>query len=1043
MSVPSFSVKRHVMTYMLSLVLILFGIISYNRIGVDRLPQIDFPMLSVSTVLPGADPTIIDASVTNIIESAVNSVSGIDSVNSQSLPGISVVMIKFELSRDINAAFNEVQAKINEVLRQLPTDAETPIVKKVELGGQPIMWLALHGDRTLQQLNLYAKNTIKKRIETVSGVGNILIAGERERTIRVDLDLDQMTGLGVSVNDVINAFRREHIKLPGGFIDSGDMEQQLKLDVEYHDLDGLKTLIVSYGNNLSIHLSDIAEVYDGLADFRRFASYNSIPTVGLGVVKISGTNTVAIIDEVKKRLNAEILPQLPSGMYLDIVVDDADRILQIVKGLQEHLIEGTLLAALVVFLFLKNLRSTLIVATAIPVSLLGAIAAIYFAGFTFNTMTLLGLLLLIGVVVDDAIVVLENIFRIMEKDPQHDPIKTSVVGTNEVMFSILAATLTLVSLFGAVVFMDGIMGRFLGAFAIVVVFGVLISLFVSVTLTPTLCARYLRVTEQHGKLYQSLEKFFVAMENSYKKAIHYTLDRRGRVLLIAALVVYSSGWFMGQLGKGFMPDEDQARFIVSIKTPLGSSIEYTRNRLQLTEKILSQHPEISGLFSTIGTGDLGQVNKGEIFVTLVPRSERNIHQVDFIQIVRKDLAKIPGVNAFAAPVPVVGGQRGEPLQFVLKGPELKKVAQLSKTLEERLRKIPVIGPLDTNLQLDMPEIRLLPKREQAMSVGIDTFTLTNALRVVAGGLDVAKFNNEPGDGFRYKIRLKAKAGTFEKDSDLNRIYLRNKMGEMVRMDTVAEFKSVLGPATIGKYNLQYSATFYSTPRIPEGDASVIVLNEAKKILPVGYQVELIGRAKEFSKTVGYIIFAFITGLTLVYMTLASQFNSFIQPLIVMVAQPLAIIGGIVGLWLFGHTLNIFSMIGLVLLMGLVAKNSILLIDLTNELRKEGKSIKDALLIACPQRMRPILMTSLTVILSLFPAAMGLGAGSDTNGPMAVAVIGGMISSTLLTLIVVPAVYSLIENGLERKGERSMFVVLFKALRSLIVYMKTLAERFKK
>jgi HAE1 family hydrophobic/amphiphilic exporter-1 len=699
-----------------------------------------------------------------------------------------------------------------------------------------------------------------------------------------------------------------------------------------------------------------------------------------------------------------------------VVVDDGDYINQIITGLKEHLLEGTILAALVVLLFLKNIRSTLIVATAIPVSLLGAVAAIYFAGFTFNTMTLLGLLLLIGVVVDDAIVVLENIFRLMEDSPNEEPEAISVLGTNQVMFSILAATLTLVSLFGAVVFMDGIMGRFLGAFAVVVVFGVLISLFVSITLTPVLCARYLRVDKQHGKVYHWLENSFRAMERYYRRSLETTLQHRFRVLVIAALIVLSSGWFMGQLGKGFMPDEDQSRFIVSIKTPLGSSIEYTRNRLILTEKVLSSNPEVSGLFSTIGSGSRGRVNKGEIYVTLTPRNERDLHQVEVIQKIRKQLAQIPGVKAFAAPVPIIGGQRGEPLQFVLTGPDLNKVAEFSNILEHRLRKNPVIGPLDTNLQLDMPEIRILPDREQARKTGVDTITLSNALRVLAGGFDVAKFNDEPGDGFRYKIRLKAAPGSFKKTQDLNSIYLRNNLGEMVRLDSIVKFENLLGPATIGKYNLQYSATFYSTPTIPEGDASQIVLKEAAKILPSGYAVELIGRAKEFEKTTGYIIFAFVTGLVLVYMTLASQFNSFIQPLIVMVAQPLAIIGGIFSLWISNHTLNIYSMIGLVLLVGLVAKNSILLIDLTNQLRAEGKSIKEALLQACPQRMRPVLMTSLTVILSLLPAALGFGAGSDTNAPMAVAVIGGMVSSTLLTLVVVPAVYSLVERFIEKRKE---------------------------
>jgi HAE1 family hydrophobic/amphiphilic exporter-1 len=1014
MNLPKLSIRQHVLTWMLSLVLILFGVISYQRIGVDRLPQIDFPMLSIATVLPGADPDIIDASVTNIVESAVNSVSGIESIQSSSLAGVSVVMIQFELSKNIDTAFNEVQAKLNEILQLLPTDAKTPVLKKIESGSQPIMWLALQGNNTLQQLNVYARNIIKKRLETISGVGDVVIAGERRRTIRVNLDINKMATLGVGVDEVIAAFGQEHIKLPGGFITSVNKEHQLKLDLEYHQVDELGKLIVAYHDQLPVYLDQIGDIEDGLEDFRRYASYNGQPAVGLGLIKISGSNTVAIIDEAKHRLQTEILPQLPPTMTLNTVVDDASLINAIIDGLRMHLFEGTLLAALVVWLFLRNMRSTLIVATAIPVSLLGAIAGIYFAGFTFNVMTMLGLLLLIGVVVDDAIVVLENIFRHMEQDPDAPHDVMAEEGTLQVMFAVLASTFTLLSLFGAVVFMEGIIGRFIGSFAVVVVIGVLISLFVSLTLTPMLCARYLRIVKRHGALYRIMESGFRGMERGYRAMLSFSMNRRALILIVAALVVYSSGWFMGQLGKGFMPDEDEGRFNVSIKTPLGSSIEYTIDRLHQVENILKRHSEISGLFSTIGTGDRGQVNQGSIYVSLIPREQRSLHQKAILEKVRTELAQVPGVKAFAAPIPIVGGMRGEPLQFVLKGPNLNKVAELSHKLTEQLQAIPEIGTLDTDLQLDMPQITLQLDREKARDVGLSTLSISNTLRVLVGGLDVAKYNDDPGDGERYDIRLQASTMLKHPD-DLYNIFLRNQHGDLIRLDTVAKLKEKLGAATIGRYKLQYAATFFATPTIPEGDAAEIVLREAKDILPTGYQIELIGRAKEFSKTVGYVIFAFATGLILVYMTLASQFNSFIQPLIVMTAQPLAIIGGVFGLWLAGHSLNIYSMIGMVLLVGLVAKNSILLIDLTNQLRMQGKGINKALLEACPIRMRPVLMTSLTIIISMLPAAMGVGAGSDTNAPLAVAVIGGMISSTMLTLIVVPVVYSLVENGIIRVG----------------------------
>jgi HAE1 family hydrophobic/amphiphilic exporter-1 len=1021
MTLPELSVHRHVFAYMLSGVLILFGVISYQRIGVDRFPSIEFPMIAVTTVLPGANPSVVDAAVTNIIETTVNSVPGIDSISSSSRPSLSMVAIQFDLTKNPDVAFNEVQAKVNTVLQSLPEDAETPVVRKIEFGAAPILWLTLQGDRTLQQLNQYARNILKKRLETVDGVGDVLIGGERERTIRVNLNIEHMTNLGIAVRDVVSAFQREHFKLPGGYLTGRDREDLLKLDLEFHQVRDLEQLIVTYRGNLPVRLREIATIEDGLAEARRFASFNGKLAVGLGIVKIKNSNTVAIINEVQRRLETDILPQLPPGLQLSIASNNADYIKEIIAALKEHLVTGTLLAALVVWLFLKSLRSTLIVATAIPVSLMGAIAAIYFAGHTFNFMTMLGLLLLIGVVVDDAIVVLENIFRHREENLQGDVTQVTIQAANEVVFAVLAASFTLVSIFAAVIFIGGIIGQFLRPFAVVVTLGVLVSLFVSVTLTPMLCARYLRVSHQHGFLYRWLEVPFRLTEDLYRLTLRFALRFRWTVVFLAIGVVLSSGHFLGQLGKGFMPEEDEGRFLVSFKTPLGSTLDYTQGRLREIEKILQTHPEVDSYFSSIGTGQEGQVTQGTAFVRMVPRSQRTLKQYDLIPKLRQELAKIPGVLAFASPAPDVGGDRGEPLQFVLRGQNLYEVARLAKQLQTVLAARPEIGNPDTDLQLDLPEVTMHLDHTKAEELGLSALEVAQALRVLAGGLKVAKYNDDPGDGERYDIYLKAGDNTFFQAEDLKKIYLRTSRGDMVRLDTIAQFQTGLGAAIITRYNLQYAAFFFATPTISEGDAAEIVKQEAAKLLPSGYQVELIGRAKEFGKTVGYLIFAFVTGLILVYMVLASQFNSFIQPLIIMVAQPLAIIGGVFGLWLTGHFLNIYSMIGLVLLVGLVAKNSILLIDLTNQYRAQGQEIREALLAACPVRMRPVLMTSLTIILALLPAAMGIGAGADTNGPLAVAVIGGMVSSTLLTLVVVPAVYSLVENTLlYLTGQKKIF-----------------------
>jgi HAE1 family hydrophobic/amphiphilic exporter-1 len=515
MTLPELSIRRHVLAWMLNAVLVLFGLIAYQRIGMDRFPYIEFPVISVTTTVKGANPDIVDASVTNLVESAANTVPGIEHIQSTSSPGVSQVNITFALEKNVDIAFNEVQAKLNQVLRRLPKDADPPVVAKVETNTQPVMWLALQGDRTQQQLNQYAANVVKKRLETIDGVGEVRLGGRRDRTIRVNLLPARMAAHGVTAQDINEAFAKEHVQLAGGFVVGQATEALVKLDLEFHRIDDLAGMILGYKGGYPIRLADVAEVEDGLADFRQLARFNGETTVGLGIVKVANTNTVAITETVLARLENEIRPQLPPGMRITVVSNDAVFIMEIVNSLKEHLIEGTLLASLVVWFFLRSLRSTLIIALAIPVSLMGAIAVIYFFGYTLNSLTLLALLLLIGVVVDDAIVVLENIFRHREEiDPE--PVAAAVNGSREVVFAVIAATLSLVSIFAPVIFLSGIIGQFFRSFAVVVTFGVVVSLFVSLTLTPMLCSRYLKVEKQHGALYHRLDRFFGGLERLYR-----------------------------------------------------------------------------------------------------------------------------------------------------------------------------------------------------------------------------------------------------------------------------------------------------------------------------------------------------------------------------------------------------------------------------------------------------------------------------------------------------------------------------------------------
>ncbi|HBD12961.1 MAG TPA: AcrB/AcrD/AcrF family protein [Porticoccaceae bacterium] len=1011
MNLPTLSINRYVMTTMLSAVLILFGYIGYTRVGIDRYPTAEFPLVAVKTNMIGANPDVIDASITNIIETAVNAVPGIEHISSTSSPGNSTVVINFDLDKDIDVAFDEIQAKVNQVINLLPEDADPPVVAKLEFGAAPIMWLALEGDRTLQQLNSYAINVIKKNLETINGVGEIRIGGRRERTIRVNLDLDKMAAFNVTTSEILAAIRNEHFMMPGGFLVSGDTEHMVKLDMEYHDTRELENLVVAYRDGAPLKLGLMAELEDGMADPRSLARYNGKPTVGLGIAKIAGSNTVEIVDEAIRRIEEEIRPQLPPGMELHISSDDSQFVRHMVDALEEHLLLGTILTAIVVWLFLKSVRSTIIIAIAIPISLFGSIAAIYFFGYTLNSMTLLALLLLIGIVVDDAIVVLENIFRHRESlDP--DPKSAAINGTSEVVFPVLAATLSLVCIFVPVIFMGGIVGRFFSSFALVVTVGVLISWFVSMTLTPMLCSRFLDVEHHEGGLYYWMERVFRKMEQIYARLLAVALKFRWTVIGVTWVLVTGSLFFLKDIGKEFSPNQDEASFMVIAKTPLGSGIDYSSDRLTQIEAILESHSDvIMGYFFGLGTSGR-EVTTAMGYVRMTPANERELSQQELIKTLSKEFAAVPGVRAFPAPIPKLGGQRGEPLQFSINGPNLNEVARLAHEMERRLVGIEGMGHIDLDLNLSLPQYKLEVDTTRAADLGFTTRDIAQAVNVMVGGLDVAKFNDDPGDGERYDLRVKAADGHFQSAADLNRIYLRSRTGKMIRIDTVAKLEETIGPASISRYDLRYSAPFYGKPIMPLAEAIDTVQHNADEILPIGYSLTFRGQSEEFGKTASNMLFAFALATVLLYMVLASQFNSFLQPFIIMTAQPLAMVGGIALLWFTGHTLNTWSMIGLVLLVGLVAKNSILLVDITNQRRAQGLSIDDALLEACPIRLRPVLMTSFTVILALLPAALGIGAGHETNGPLSVAVIGGMLSSTLLTLVVVPPVYSIMEGFVE-------------------------------
>ena len=1013
MSLPEVSVRRFVFAVMINLVIVLFGLISVNRISIDRSPDIDFSLISVTTVLPGANPDVVDSSVTNIIEGAVNSIPGIDDVRSRSAPGVSNVFIQFLLEKDLDIAFNEVQSKVGQINSQLPDEAETPIISKIETGEIPIIWLALRGNRTLQDLSVYAKNVLKRKLETIDGVGSIVIGGEQERNIRVNLDFDRMSAFGITVQDIIMAFRNEHIKLPGGFLIDNSKEDLLKLDLESHNVEEIEDIIVTYDRNRAIKIKDIAEVKDDVRDLRSMGRFNGDPSIGIGVTKIRGENTVEIIEKVKAKIKSDIEPTLPAGMTLDIGTDDSSYIYELISGLGQNIFVGFIIASLIVLLFLRSYSSMAIVSITIPVSLFGAIFIMYAFGLTLNTMTMLALLLLIGIVVDDAIVVLENAQRNLNEDTPEERIRASITGANEVFLPIVSSTLVLVALFTVVFFMEGIAARFFRSFGVVVSTGVLVSTFVALTLTPTLASKFLKTKKESNRVFDGFNRRFTVIENRYREMIEWSLNEKKKVLSYAGLFVLLSFVGFTQLSGGFFPEEDEGQFTITVKTPVGTGIDYTNDRLSVVENLLEEYEDIESYFTIMGSGIESQaVNIGVVYVRLTPSNVRGYKQYEIIPILRERLNKIPGIKAFPAPMSFASGTRGEAMQFTVSGPDLNILNESINAFLSRLAETPELGDVDSSIELNLPQVNLEINRELASEMGLSTRLIAEAANIFAGGIDVARFNDAVGDGERYKVRLK---GQYDMSiDDLDKIYLRTPSKELVRLDTVATFKETVGPSEITRLDRMYSAYFYSDPTTSLSNAIQLIEDAAAETLPVGYEVGFFARAKEFKRTSNQMLFAFLTGLILVYMVLASQFNSFRQPLIVMISQPLAVIGGTFGIWIVGSDLNIFSMTGLVLLTGLVAKNSILLIDRTNQERQKGLEIDEALLNACPRRLRPILMTSLTLILAMMMPALGIGSGVELSQPLAIAIVGGMISSTFLTLVIVPIIYSSAEKRKLRK-----------------------------
>jgi HAE1 family hydrophobic/amphiphilic exporter-1 len=1011
------SIQRPILTWMMMLALLVFGVLGYERLGMDQFPKMDFPVLTVIATLDGATPEGMEEDVTDVLEEQLNTIAGVRAIRSRTMPGVTQITVEFELGTDLDIATQKVRDEIGLIRRQLPAEMDPPSVGAFDFNDQPILWIPFTSELPAVQASEYVRRHVKPVFESIPGVAGVALFGRQDRTIRIWLDGDALRSRGLSAGDVVAALRREHVELPGGFVEGDRVDYGVKTAAEFRTLDELRRLVVTYADGAPVYLQDLARVEDGAEDVRSVHRYNGATTVGIGVRKQSGGNAVAIVDEVYKRLG-EIRSVLPEGISIDddvAFIDFSEAIREAVDETQFTLVFGAVLAVFVVFVFLRRTRPTLIVATAIPLSLIASFGLVYLFDYTLNTMTLLGMTLAVGVVVDDAIVVLENIER--HREAGEDARNAAIVGTREIAFAATAATFSVAAVFLPVAFVEGIVGSFLGAFGVTVAGSVMISLFVALTLTPMLAARMPPPSPRSpGSVYTRLEDGLAWLDRSYRRLLDWSLLHRGRTIAIA-LASFAVAVVCGALlDKEFFPSADEGLFFAKMETAPGSSLEATLEYLARDESWFIAQPEVAGLFSAVGDGGpegVGSTNESMIFGTLRSRRERERKVSEILDQARLDLGGVPGrqIRLFNPAEMMRGASRPGMFEVEIQGSlPLDELALLADRMIEGLEAKGGFVDLDRSLKLGLPELRVIPDREKAAALGVDGASLAQAIQIMIGGMDVGVFKEE---GRRYDIRMRLEPDDRADPESIERLYVRAKDGTPVELGNLVRTEIGAAATAITRTDRQRSVTVSANlagkklgPAIEDARAV------AAEVLPQGVRLALAGNAEDMQESGRQFVVAIGLGVLVIFMVLAAQFESLVHPLTVMLALPLAMTGALGALLVFGQTLNLFSLIGIVLLFGLVTKNSILLVDYANQLRREGLDKLEAIRTAAPVRMRPVLMTGLSMIFGVLPAALGLGPGEETRTPMAIATAAGMLSSMLLTLLVVPVFYLVFDDAAE-------------------------------
>lgn len=1002
----NFCIKRPVLTIVMFLIVAIFGIYGYRSMPLREYPDVDFPIVSVNVVLPGAEPEVIETEIIDVLEEEINTVEGLKSLTSTASEQVATITAEFELWRDIDIATQDVRDRISRARRDLPDDIEEPIVNKLDPDQYAIMWIALVGDERWDpvRLSTYGDQVLRRRLENLKGVGRVQLGGEKIYAVRIVLDPEKLAAHHLTVQDVVQAVQTNNVDIPAGRVESLQREFLVKVKGQFSSPEPMNDIIIAYEQGAPIRLRDVGEAIDSVENDRQVARFTGTETVGLGIVKQSNANTVELARLVRERMR-ELSEDFPPGLSYKIASDDSEFIQEGINDLLFTIVFTSVLVTLVVFAFLRTAWGTLIVLIAIPTSLFGGLMCMYVLGFSINFLTMLSLILAIGIVVDDAIVVLENTFRHIEEGQDAKP--AARVGTTEVAFPAIANTLALAAVFIPVAFTPGLIGRFFYEFGLTVAFTVIASTLTALTLTPMLCSRLLRRSGRHGRLYRLSEALFASSEKGYGKLLAGAMKFRIITVLVAVAAFFLGVMAMRNLSTEFAPSEDRNQFMIAFETPEGATLSQTDMFARNIEKELLSTPEVEHYFIAIGLsrgGGPGKVNDGIVFVRLHPRQEREKAQAQIMQELRGRFSQLPGGRAFVLEPGGPGGMSQAPIQFVLLATEIEELARTQEGLMGWMNSRPEYIGVNTDLKMNKPQVEVTINRDKASEMGITVAEIANSLRYLLGEPDIAEIERESE---RYEVIPEILGKGSMVPASLRQIYVRSTGGELISLDNLVELRETIGPSEIHHYDRIRSATVSASmpPGVPLGDALKTLESHVTAEFS-GVDYALSGEAEDFRESFFNLSITIAFSIVFIYLVLSAQYESFVTPLIILLTLPLALVGAFGALYVLGMSFGIIAFIGLIMLLGMVTKNAILLVDYTNVLVGRGVPYFEATAQAAHTRFRPVMMTTISTVVGISPVALGYGAGGESRAPMGISVFWGLLAATLLTLVVIPVVYTL-------------------------------------